>query len=130
MDSSVLAFLKCMDGSVWSHFRFPHNLLPLDFKSWWILVCHGYYARKATKSPIWNRMYILIHPSTSRISKVAPTLVRREQNIYMVRICFICWHRAGVKLLGIYYYYGWLRTVRNNLNIWQWNSSKRPQSSC
>ena len=32
------------------------NLLLSEFHSQWILVYHGYYARKATKVPIWNRM--------------------------------------------------------------------------
>ena len=32
------------------------NLLLPEFHSRWILVYHGYYARKATKLPIWNRM--------------------------------------------------------------------------
>ena len=64
MDGSILAFLKCMDtsvrtylnGSVWSHLRFSNNLLTLDLHSLEISVYHSYYARKATKLPIWNRM--------------------------------------------------------------------------
>ena len=32
------------------------NLLPSEFHSRSILVYHGYYARKASKLPIWNRM--------------------------------------------------------------------------
>ena len=32
------------------------NLFLPEFHSWWILVYNGYYARKATKLPIWNRM--------------------------------------------------------------------------
>ena len=35
------------------------NMLPLKFNNWWILVYHGYYERKSTKLPIWNRMAIL-----------------------------------------------------------------------
>ena len=35
------------------------NLLLPELHSRWILVYHGYYARKATKLPIWNRMDIL-----------------------------------------------------------------------
>ena len=47
-DGSVLAFLKCMYGSV------------LVFRPIRIRPC--YYARKALKCPIWNRMHILIIP--------------------------------------------------------------------
>ena len=32
------------------------NFLLPEFHSRWILVYHGYYVRKATKLPIWNRM--------------------------------------------------------------------------
>ena len=32
------------------------NLIMLEFHSRWILVYHGYYGRKATKLPIWNRI--------------------------------------------------------------------------
>ena len=35
------------------------NLLLQEFHCRWILVYHGYYERKATKLPIWNRMYII-----------------------------------------------------------------------
>ncbi len=35
------------------------NLLLPEFHSRWILVYHGYYVRKATKLPIWNRMLII-----------------------------------------------------------------------
>ena len=35
------------------------NLLLPEFHSRWILVYHGYYVRKATKVPIWNRMCFL-----------------------------------------------------------------------
>ena len=35
------------------------NVLLPEFHSLWILVYHGYYARKATKLPIWNRMRII-----------------------------------------------------------------------
>ena len=41
------------------------NLLLPQFHSRWILVYYGYYARKATKLPIWNRM-VLISPSIKR----------------------------------------------------------------
>ena len=66
MDGSILAFLKCMDtsvrtylnGSVWSHLRFSNNLLTLDLHSLKISVYHSYYARKATKLPIWNIMLL------------------------------------------------------------------------
>ena len=71
--NSVLAFLKCMDGSVlaflkrkdvsqlvflkcmdpyWPTSGFPCNLPPLDFHSRGILRYHSYYARKALKCPI------------------------------------------------------------------------------
>ena len=33
------------------------SLLLPEFHSRWILVYHGYYERKSTKLPIWNRMY-------------------------------------------------------------------------
>ena len=52
MDSFVLAFLKCMDCSKGPTSGFQLNLLSLDFYSRGILVYHGYYARKAKKSPI------------------------------------------------------------------------------
>ena len=78
MDGSVLAFLKCTDGSVWTHLNgtygsvwshrsFRLNLLPLDFHSWGILVYDSYYARKATKLPVWNRVTNLDISKTSNI---------------------------------------------------------------
>ena len=72
MDGSILAFLKCVDGSVlvsqksWTVLYrptsgFPSNLPPLDFHSRGIPVYHSYYERKALKCHIWNRMYSIIH---------------------------------------------------------------------
>ena len=53
MDGSVLVFLKCMDSSVLPTPGFQCNLPPLDFNSRWI---PSYYAIKALKCSIWNRM--------------------------------------------------------------------------
>ena len=62
MDGSVLAFLKftdgslmvsqkCMNGSVLAHLRLSIQSVPQDFHSQGISVYHTYYARKAPKCP-------------------------------------------------------------------------------
>ena len=69
MDSSVLGFLKCMDGYIWSHLRYQTPSAPTRF--WEILRYHGYYARKK-KSPIWNKMHFLWDFMHDQVSALWP----------------------------------------------------------
>ena len=57
-------------------------LLP-EFHSRWILVYHGYYARKATKLPIWNRIGIHEH-----IKWKCPTSKSSLVNMFSVYLYF------------------------------------------
>ena len=47
----------------WSTSGCPSNFPPLDFHSQGIQMQHSYYARRAPKCPIWNRMYFILLPS-------------------------------------------------------------------
>ena len=67
-------------------------LLPPEFHSWWILVYHGYYARKETKQPIWNRMADL-GLGTSGLKVIAKKPIKLFFRLqYNVRVCIIYSH--------------------------------------
>ena len=52
MDSSVLGFLKCMDGYIWSHLRYQTQSAPTRFRE--ILRYHGYYARRKKQNHLFE----------------------------------------------------------------------------
>ena len=87
MDGSVLAFLKCTGGSVWthlngtygsvlSHLRFSTQSAFTRFPQSGNSGDHCYYARKATKLPIWNRMLWLL----SNTGKYSPNCRANTEN--------------------------------------------------
>ena len=59
------------------------NLLLPEFHSCWILVYHGYYVRKATKLPIWNRMVFSV-PFNFLLSFSDPLLSCFPLNFFLV----------------------------------------------
>ena len=87
MDGSVLAFLKCTGGSVWthlngtygsvlSHLRFSTQSAFTRFPQSGNSGDHCYYARKATKLPIWHRMLWLL----SNTEKYSPNCRANTEN--------------------------------------------------
>ena len=55
------SFLKYMDASIWPYFVFLTQSSPTRFWRSENSVDHCYFASKAIKQPIWNRMSILRH---------------------------------------------------------------------